>query len=123
MKNPICYRRVAHLSYLFRQLVCLRSDHGIEFENSKQVESDFAANRHWNRASQALNWLNMHHNRGKKGLGFVTKHTIYPVNTEYVSLPKNIMCFHCGKTGHYRYACLSRMYAMNKNLVCKTSLG
>ena len=38
-------------------------------KNLKQVESDLAANRCWNRASQALNWLNMHHNRGKKGLG------------------------------------------------------
>ena len=64
-----------------------------------------------------LNWLNMHHNRGKKGLGFVTKHTVYPVNRKYVGLPENIVCFHCRKTGHYRYACASRRYAMNKNLV------
>jgi len=31
-------------------------------QNLKQVESDLAANRRWNRASQALNWLNTHHN-------------------------------------------------------------
>ena len=86
-------------------------------EKLKQVESDFAANRHWNRASQALNWLNTHHNRGRKGLGFVTKCTIYPVNRKYVGLPENIVCFHFEKTGHYRYACPSRRYAMDKNLV------
>ena len=73
-------------------------------KNLKQVDSDLAANRRWNRASQALNWLNMYHNRGKKGLGFVTKRTVYPVNRKYVSFPENIVCFHCGKMGHYRYA-------------------
>jgi len=31
-------------------------------ENLKQVESYLVANKHWNRASQALNWLNTHHN-------------------------------------------------------------
>jgi len=37
-------------------------------EKLKQVESDLATNRHWNRSSQALNWLNTHFNRGKRGL-------------------------------------------------------
>ena len=87
-------------------------------KNLKQVESDLAANKRWNRASRALNWLNMHYNPGKQGLGFVTKRTVYPVNRKYVGLPKNIVCFHCEKTRHYRYACPSRMYVMNKNLVC-----
>jgi len=59
----------------------------------------------------------MHHNQGRKGLGFVTKHRVYPVNRKYVGLPENIVCYHCGRTGHYRYACPSRRCAMNKNLV------
>ena len=70
-------------------------------EKLKQAESDLAVNRRWNRSSQALNWLNTHCNQDKKGLRFVTKHTVYPVNRKYVGLPKNIICFHCGKTGHY----------------------
>jgi len=70
-------------------------------EKLKQAESDFAANRHWNKASHALNWLNTHHSRGRKGLDFVTKCTVYPVNRKYIGLPENIVCFHCGKTGHY----------------------
>jgi len=86
-------------------------------EKLKQVETDFAANRSWNRASQALNWLNTHHNRSKHGLGFVKKKTVYPVQRKYVGLPENIVCFHCGKTGHYRYSCASRKYAIEKNLV------
>jgi len=85
-------------------------------EKLKQVESDLAANRRWNNASQVLNWLNTHHNRGRKGLDFVTKRTVYPVNRKYVGLPENIMCFHCGKMRHYRYVCPLRRYAMDKNL-------
>jgi len=83
----------------------------------KQVESDLNANRHWNRSSHVLNWLNTHYNRGKRGLGFVTNRTVYPVNRKYVGLPENIVCFHCGKTGHYRYACPIKRYAMERNLV------
>jgi len=41
----------------------------------------------------------MHHNRGRKGLGFVTKRTVYLVNRKYVGLAENIVCFHCGKRG------------------------
>ena len=61
-------------------------------EKLRQVESDLAANRCWNRSSHALNWLNTHFNRNKKGLGFVTKRTVYPVNRKYVGLPENIVC-------------------------------
>jgi len=86
-------------------------------EKLKQVESDLAANRRWNRSSKALNWLNTHHNRGRKGLGFVIKRTIYLVNRKSVGLHENIVCFHCGKMGHYRYACPIRRYAMDKNLI------
>jgi len=42
----------------------------------KQVELDLAANRKWNRASHALNWLSNHPNQGRKGLGFQPKHTV-----------------------------------------------
>jgi len=63
----------------------------------KQVESDLAANRRWNRSSRALNWLNTHHNRGRKGLGFEEKHTVHLKNRKYVGLLENIVCFHCGK--------------------------
>ena len=61
-------------------------------ENLKQVESDLAVNRRQNRSSQALNWLNTHHNRGRKGLGFEKKHIVYPKNRKYVGLPENIVC-------------------------------
>jgi len=53
----------------------------------------------------------------KKGLGFVAKRTEYPVNRKYVGLSENIICFYCGKTGHYRYTCSLRKYAMERNLI------
>ena len=84
-------------------------------EKLKQVELDLAANKRWSSCSQALNWLSKNHNHGKKGLGFVNEHTIYPINRKYVGLPENIVCFHCGKTGHYRYACSLRKYAMERD--------
>jgi len=86
-------------------------------EKLEQVEADFSTNRRWNQASQALYWLSKNHNHGKKGLGFVKKYTVYPCNRKYVGLPENIICFHCGKTGHYRYACSSRKYTIERNLI------
>jgi len=47
----------------------------------------------------------------------VNKHAIFPVNRKPVDLPENIVCFHCEKKGHYRYACSSRKYAMKRNLI------
>ena len=49
-------------------------------ETLKQVELDLAANRRCNCSSQGLTWLNTHHNQNKKGLGFVAKRIVYPVN-------------------------------------------
>jgi len=60
-------------------------------ETLKQVKTDQAPNRRWNDSSQALNWLNNHHDRGRKGLGFEKKHTVYPCNRKYVGLPENIV--------------------------------
>jgi len=86
-------------------------------ENLKQVELDLAANRRCNPSSQGLTWLNTHHIQNKNGIDFVAKRTIYPVNIKYVSLPRNIICFHCGKTGHYRYACPLRKYTIERKLI------
>ena len=87
-------------------------------EKLKQVEIDQTANRRWHDSSQALNWLNTHQNRGRKGLGFVKTHTVYPCNRKYIGLHENIVCYHCGKTGHVRYACPSRKHALEKHYSC-----
>jgi len=81
----------------------------------KQAELDLVANRRWNMASYALNCLSNHHNQGGKGFGIKQKHIVYPRHWKYVGLPENIVCFHCGKTGHVRYTCLSRNNALERN--------
>ena len=86
-------------------------------EKLNETESDLARNKQWNSSSTALKWLNTHHNRNKNGLGFMAKHTDYPVNRKYVSLPEYIVCYHCGKTGHYRYTCPSRKNAMERSMI------
>lgn len=63
--------------------------------------SELAENRKWNSSSMALDWLNSHHNRSKKGLGFVKKQTVWPNSRKYVSLLENILCYHCNNTEHY----------------------
>jgi len=87
-------------------------------EKLKQVEINHVVTKRWHDSSDALTWLNSHHNRGRNGLGFVKKHTVYPCNRKYVRLPENIVCYHCRKTGHVRYVCPSREHAFKKNYEC-----
>ena len=53
-------------------------------EKANKAEFDLAQNRRWNSSSQVLNWLYTHHSRNKKGLGFVNRRVIKPVNKKYV---------------------------------------
>jgi len=73
------------LKQKIESLIC---DNHQLLERLKKAESDHTANKHWNSSSEVLRWLNIHHNRNKKGLGFVTKRTVYPVNRNYVGLPE-----------------------------------
>jgi len=41
----------------------------------------------------------------KKGLGYGRKKKMKYVDKKYVGMPENIICFHCGHTGHVRYTC------------------
>ena len=34
-----------------------------------------------------------------------------------MGLPENIICFHCGKAGHYLYACPLGKYVIERNLI------
>jgi len=47
----------------------------------------------------------------------VIRHVNKPVSKKYVGLPENIICFHCGKAGHHRYACPIRKKAMERNSI------
>ena len=56
---------------LTRRLESLVSENNQLLEKVHKVESDLVQNRRCNRFSEALNWLNTHHNRNRMGLGFV----------------------------------------------------
>ena len=102
---------------LKERLEALLNENKDLMEKVNKVDSDLARNRRWNRASLALNWLNTHFNRNKKGLGFVPKKSVYPVNQKYVSLPENIICYHCGKIGHYQSMCALRKRALERSMI------
>jgi len=71
---------------LKQKIKSLLDENGKLLEKLKQAETHLTANRGWNSSSQALNWLNTHHNKNKKGPGFVTKRTVYAINRKYVGL-------------------------------------
>jgi len=70
-------------------------------EKAHKAKSDLTENRRWNSSSETVTWLNTHHSRNRKGLGWVNMRVTRPVNKKYVGLQENIICFHCGKTRHY----------------------
>ena len=86
-------------------------------EKLQKTESGLIQNRRWNSSLEALNWLNTHHSRNKKGLGFVSRHVTKPISKKYVRLLENIICFHCGESGHHRYAYPIRKKAMERNSI------
>ena len=98
------------------RLESLVSENNQLLEKVRRAESDLIQNRRWNNSSKALNRLNTHHSQNKMGLGFVNRHVIKPMNKKYVGLQENIICFHCGKTGHCHYTCSLRKEAMERNL-------
>ena len=73
--------------------------------HAHKVKSDLAQNRRWNSSLEVLNYLNTHHTKNNRGLGFVNRPFTKPVDKKYVGLQENIICFHCGKTGHYQHTC------------------
>ena len=108
--------------------MCIRDSHKTESDliqnrrwncsseaHAHNVESDLVHKRRWNSSSKALNWLNTHHSRNKRGLGIVNRPITKPIYKKYVGLKENITCFHCGKTGHYRHTCLLRKRVMERN--------
>jgi len=83
--------------------------------HARKVESDHVQNRCRNSSAEALNWLNTHYSRNKRGLGFVNRSITKLVNKKYVGLKENITCFHCGKISYYRHTYPLRKRAMERN--------
>ena len=88
--------------YLKLRLESLVSENNQLLEKAHKAESDLTENRRWNSSSEALDWLNTHYSRNRKGLGWVNRCVTRPVNKKYVELPENKIYFHCEKTGYYR---------------------
>jgi len=70
------------------RLESLVSENNQLLEKAYKVKSDLAQNRRWNSFYQALNWLITHHSQNKKGLGFVNRHVMKPVNTNMLDFKK-----------------------------------
>ena len=77
VKEEVCSINLSELEKesfeLKRKVESLFDENRKLLEKLKQAESDLTANRRWNSSTEALEWLSTHHNRNKKGLGFVQK--------------------------------------------------
>ncbi|XP_070004467.1 kinesin-like protein KIN-14N [Nicotiana sylvestris] len=78
-------------------------------EKIKVLKEDLGKVKHeldrtckWNKASDALSWLQEHHSSNKKGLGYGTQAPKWDPKSKYLTLPENTICTHCGKTVHYK---------------------
>ncbi|XP_070007430.1 uncharacterized protein [Nicotiana sylvestris] len=71
----------------------------------------------WNKASDALSWMQEHHSSNKKGLGYGTQAPKWDSRKKYLTLPENKICTHCGKAGHYKNECNAKEKASQKNKV------
>jgi len=92
-------------------------------ETLKQAETNQATNRRWHDSSQALNWLNSHHNRGRKGLGFVKKHIVYPCNRNILDYQKILCVIIVEKSGMLDTLVHLGKCLREKLWLCKTDLG
>ncbi|XP_070020686.1 uncharacterized protein [Nicotiana sylvestris] len=70
-------------------------------EDLNKVKHELDRTCKWNRSSDALSWLHEHHSSNKRGLGYETPGPKSDPKSKYLTLPENIICTHCDKTGHY----------------------
>ncbi|XP_070020007.1 uncharacterized protein [Nicotiana sylvestris] len=71
-------------------------------EDLVKVKHELDRTCKWNKSSDALSWLQEHHNSNKRGLGYGTPAPKCDPKSKYITLPENKICTHCGKTGHYK---------------------
>ncbi|XP_070026094.1 uncharacterized protein [Nicotiana sylvestris] len=90
----------------------------------KVLEEDLGKVKHeldrtckWNKASDAVSWLQEHHSSYKRGLGYGTQAPKWDSRSKYLTLPENKICTHCGKAGHYKNKCNAKEKASQKNKI------
>ncbi|XP_070028917.1 uncharacterized protein [Nicotiana sylvestris] len=93
-------------------------------ESDDEQEEDLGKVKHeidrtckWNKASDALSWLQEHHRRNKRGLGYGTQALKWDPKSKYLTLTENKICTHCGKIDHYKNECNAKEKASQKNKV------
>ncbi|XP_070004965.1 uncharacterized protein [Nicotiana sylvestris] len=86
-------------------------------EDLGKVKHELDRTCKWNKASDALSWLQEHHSSNKRGLGYGTQAPKWDSRSKYLTFPENKICTHCGKTGHYKNECNAKEKASQKNKV------
>ncbi|XP_070019895.1 uncharacterized protein [Nicotiana sylvestris] len=86
-------------------------------EDLGKVKHELDRTCKWNKASDALSWLQEHHSSNKRGLGYGTQAPKWDSRSKYLTLPENKICTHCGKVGHYKNECNAKEKASQKNKV------
>jgi len=70
------------------KLESLVSENNQLLEKAHKVESNLTKNRRWNNSSEMLDWLNTHHRRNRKELGWVNRCVTRPVNKNMLDFKK-----------------------------------
>ncbi|XP_070013483.1 uncharacterized protein [Nicotiana sylvestris] len=83
-------------------------------EDLSKVKHDLDRTCKWDRSSDALSWVQEHHSSNRRGLGFGNLSPKWDPKSKYLTLPKNKICTHCGKTCHFKSECTSREKAQVK---------
>ncbi|XP_070013538.1 uncharacterized protein [Nicotiana sylvestris] len=86
-------------------------------EDLGKVKHELDRTCKWNKASDALSWLQEHHSSNKRGLGYETQAPKWDSRSKYLTLPENKICTHCVKAGHYKNECNAKEKASQKNKV------
>ncbi|XP_070005276.1 uncharacterized protein [Nicotiana sylvestris] len=86
-------------------------------EDLGKVKHELDRTCKWNKASDALSWLQEHHSSNKRGLGYGTQTPKWDSRIKYLTLPEKKIYTHCGKAGHYKNECNAKEKASQKNKV------
>ncbi|XP_070008199.1 uncharacterized protein [Nicotiana sylvestris] len=86
-------------------------------EDLRKVKHELDRTYKWNKASDALSWLQEHRSSNKRGLGYGTQPPKCDSRSKYLTLPENKICTHYGKAGHYKNECNAKEKASQKNKV------
>lgn len=68
------------------------------------------------RSSQIMFKIYENHSSNKKGLGHTKAKTPYNPHNNYIGIPDNRLCTHCGNNGHFKETCMVKIKSNQKNI-------